>query len=209
MIKINLLSPFDKLDTKWEKINRSLIASSAKVIVVQLFFIILLVVSIEYLNIEKHRVDNELENVRLEKETREIEEMEKNIKNYENQLKYLSKAQENHVYWTVIIDAFANAVPSGVKISSFDVKRSKDKLKGKSTRTRGNSNVSGKSGDYKFRVDITGTARTRSDLLDFEKNLKNSETFINLTSDGYNYVDRVNVNFRYTFYVNEKGLALK
>jgi Tfp pilus assembly protein PilN len=209
MIKINLLSPFDKLDTKWEKINRSLIASSAKVIVVQLFFIILLVVSIEYLNIEKHRVDNELENVRLEKETREIEEMEKNIKNYENQLKYLSKAQENHVYWTVIIDAFANAVPSGVKISSFDVKRSKDKLKGKSTRTRGNSNVSGKSGDYKFRVDIAGTARTRSDLLDFEKNLKNSETFINLTSDGSNYVDRVNVNFRYTFYVNEKGLALK
>ena len=53
MIEINLLSPDDKLNSKWEKINRIIVSSATVIIITQLVFVLLLFASILILIISR------------------------------------------------------------------------------------------------------------------------------------------------------------
>ena len=121
MIEINLLSPDDRLNSKWEKINRMIISSAAVIIITQLVFVLLIFSSIKYLEIENGSLDEQLENLRLRTETKEIVMMQSDIRDYGGHLKCVSQIQENHIHWTKIIDSLNQIIPDETRIKKISV----------------------------------------------------------------------------------------
>lgn len=204
MIKINLLSPADKMSVKWKRIDNLIKANSLTVIVVLFTFIIFLGISFQYLNVENSNAKNQIESIEKEEKTLEIKKMENNIRKYESQLKFISQVSENHIYWTKLLSNFNETVPEGVKIKSLEAK---DYIPETEEKDGKNPKLAEETSD-KFVIDIIGNAKTRDDLLKFEDNLKNSNIFTNLTTKGfYNYEKKVDISFSYIFYIKKKDLT--
>lgn len=204
MIKINLLSPFDKENNKWERVNNLITSSAINIITVQVIFIVLLGASIQYLNVENDNIKTRVEEIESNQEIKEIREKENDIKQYRDKLEYISGIQKNHLYWVPMLEKFSETVPEGVLISSFNVEKNIIESTKK-------SNVRGEKekqtlDDSKFKIKITGYANTRENLLNFENNLKNSIVFIDPVFSRSNYVDPVDIDFNYTFFVEKKDL---
>ncbi len=204
MIKINLLSPFDKENNKWERINNLIISGAIGIIAIQVIFIALLGISIQYLNIENDNIKNHADKIESSQEIREIKGKEEDIKQYRSKLEYVGGIQKNHLYWVPALEKFSETVPDGVLISNFSVEKNiiestqKPGARGEKTVQVADNN--------KFKIKIAGYANTRDNLLNFENNLKNSTLFVDLVIDRSNYVDPANINFNYTFFVDKKNL---
>ncbi len=195
MIKINLLSPSDKLDAKWERVNRAIITTTAAVVAVQLIFIFSLFVSFEYLKVKEGKINEELKNVQLGAEAKEIKQMKKKVYDYEDQLKQIARIQRSQKRWTPVLIEFSKLVPDGVKVESFAI-RSEGGVEGYDKRFKKKKK---KKADQpaKYIATITGIARKREDLLEFEENLRNSRFFSNLVTYDSNYIKAKNANFKY------------
>ncbi|MCK5085660.1 hypothetical protein KAK05_03040, partial [Candidatus Parcubacteria bacterium] len=72
MIRINLLSPVDKSNIKWEKTNRLATCNFAIVMAVQVFFVLILLATVGYLRVEEKKLNTQLDNMQLGSEVREI-----------------------------------------------------------------------------------------------------------------------------------------
>lgn len=204
MIRINLLSPFDKENNKWERINNLITSGAINIIIIQVIFIALLGISIQYLNIENNNIENRVGEIESNQEIKEIREKENNIKQYRDRLEYVSGIQKNHLYWVPVLEKLSETVPEGVLISNFNVENNtiestqKSSAKEKKTEQVLDGN--------KFKIKITGYASTRNNLLNFENNLKNSAVFVDLVFSRSNYVDPVDIDFSYTFFIDKKDL---
>lgn len=204
MIRINLLSPLDKENNKWERVNNLITSGAISIIAVQVIFIALLGVSIQYLNVENDNIKTRVEKIELSQEIKEIREKEKDIKQYRDKLEYVSGIQKNHLYWVPALEKFSEIVPEGVLISSFNVENNIiESIKKSSARGKKAEQALD---DNKFKIKITGYANMRDNLLNFENNLKNSIVFIDLVSSRSNYVDPADIDFNYTFFVERKDL---
>jgi len=204
MIKINLLSPLDRENNKWERINNSVISSVINIIAIQIIFIALLGASIQYLNIENDNIKNRAEKMESNREIKEIREKEKNIKQYGDNLEYISGIQKNHLYWVPVLEKFGETVSVGVLVDSLSVEKNIVESTAKpNAREKKEKQVLD---DNRFKIKITGYANTRENLLNFESNLKSSTVFVDLVSSRSNYVDPVDIEFDYTFFVDKKDL---
>lgn len=205
MIKINLISPIDKENLKWEKISLIVFSFGIKVVIIQFFFVVLLASSIFYLKTESDKASGELTYAESLKETVEIRQMENGLKGYEKYLANISGIHQNHIQWADVIDIFSKLVPEGVKINTISFKplevevRSEIREKGSTIRT-----------DYsKITLDISGDALKRENLMEFEKKISDSEVFVlNESKDpSYNkYVNSENINFRFSFLIDRAKL---
>ena len=184
MIKINLLSPDDRIDSRWEKINHLLIVNAFFVVAVQLVFIFLVFLSIGYLNAENQKFGEELNKIQLNTEAKEVEKMKSNIKDYKDKLERIDRIQKDHLYWTNLLDSFTQTVPDKVEISKFVVDL---KEEGSEKNKKGRKDKNLKRGEYI--VKIEGIAKDIEDVLKFENNLKNSGIF-NITISPSNYAKR-------------------
>ncbi|MCK4592362.1 hypothetical protein KAT63_02890 [Candidatus Parcubacteria bacterium] len=201
MIKINLLSPVDKLNIKWEKINRLVIYNYAIIISIQVFFVFVLLITIAYMDIENKKLGRQLGNMQLGSETREINSIKKEVIKYNNQLDDLFGIQKRQLYWTKILDDFSQIVSSGIKINNISIEpESAEILKKNKT-----GKISSQNNTGNFKVVITGVSKTMGDLLNFENNLKNSEIFINFNIDPKNYDGE---NFRYALSIKRENVVL-
>jgi len=209
MIKVNLLSPSDKLNVEWERINHLVIVNIATVVVIQLVFIFFLFASVKYLDIEAQDLDRQLENMQLRTEAKEVKKIRSNIENYDSQLKQATYIQKNQKYWTYALDNFSQIVPQGVKISSFSIEQYVVAPGNKSKTKPVKENTNDKSYyDDKYQVSITGIAKKRENLLTFEGNLKNSELFTGLVTSDSNYTKKENVDFKYSAFIKKEDLML-
>ena len=201
MIKINLLSPVDKLNIKWEKINRSVTYNYAVIILIQVFFVFILLVTAAYLNIENKKLGRQLDNMQLGSEAKEIDSTKKEIIRHNNQLDDLLGIQDRQLYWTKFFDDFSQIVSSGIKINNISIEPESVKIlkKNKTEKTSSQNNTGN------FKVVITGASKTMDDLLNFENNLKNSEIFINFNIDPKNYDGE---NFRYALLIKRENVIL-
>jgi Tfp pilus assembly protein PilN len=199
MIKINLLSPVDKLNIKWEKINRLAVYNYAIVILIQVFFVFILLVAAGYLNIENKKLDKQLDNMQLRSEVKEINSIKKKIIKYNNQSDALLGIQEKQLYWTKILDNFSQIVSPGIRINNISIEPESGGIleKNKTKKTSSQDNTGN------FKVVIIGVSKTMEDLLNFENNLKNSEIFINFNIDPKNYDGE---NFRYALSVKREDV---
>ena len=188
MIKINLLSPSDRLSAKWGKINRLVISNFLILIIGQFILVFVFFISIKYLDIQNNSLNKELENMQVQSEIKEVEEIRISIGEYDKQLKIILELQEDRPVFTGVLEDFSKIIPTGVKISSVDIKPKADEVVRKTTKNANNMN--------KFDFNITGTVEDRKSLLEFENNLRNSEVFTDLIIDLSNY-DNKNNDFRY------------
>lgn len=194
MIRINLLSLSDKLDSKWEKINRIVVSSAVIIISVQFVFVSLIFVSTKYLEIENDSLDKQLENLQLGAKAKEILTMQKDIKEYGNHLECINQIQEEHLCWTKIVDSFSQIIPDQTKIKGISIKENKNDSKKK-----GEENE--KSDSDKYKIVIQGESRKEDylkHLLEFESNLKKSEMFELIVEDYLekNYISDSDFEFR-------------
>lgn len=194
MIKINLLSPSDRLSAKWEKINRLVISNFLILIIGQFILVLLFLISIKYLNIEINNLDKQLKTMQVQSEIREVEEIKISIGEYDKQLKIILGLQENRFIFTEVLEDFSKIISTGVKINSIDIK---PKVSESAKKIRNGNNKDAN----KFDFNITGTVENRESLLKFENNLRNSEVFIDLIIDLSNY-DNEDNNFRYSMTIN-------
>ena len=183
MIKINLLSPSDRLSAKWEKINCLIIFNFAIFIIAQLVLASIFLVSIKYLEAESKSLDERLENIQVRAEIKEIEEIKISVGRYDSQLGSILRLQEGRPAFTGTLENFSKIIPAGVKINSINIKP-----KGEEKENLNN--------EGKFDFNITGTVKSRENLLEFEDNLRDSEIFLDLITDLSNY-DNENRNFKY------------
>lgn len=199
MIKINLLSPSDRLSAKWEKINHLVFSNFALLIIGQLVLAFIFFVSIEYLNAENRNLDKQLENMQVQADAKEVEEIKNDIKKYDKQLKNIIELRKSHYIFTDVLEDFSEIVPAGIKINSIDIK---PKNFGIAKKIKGEDNNKKETGNKnEFDFNITGTFKNREDLLKFEDILGNSEIFLDLIIDLSNYNNKEN-NFRYGMTIN-------
>ena len=189
MIKINLLSPSDRLSAKWGKINRLIVSNFLILIIGQFILVFVFFISIKYLDIQNNSLNKKLENMQVQSEIKEVEEIRISIGEYDKQLKIILELQEDRPAFTGVLEDFSKIIPAGVKIISIDIKPKADEVVRKTTKNANNVN--------KFDFNITGTVEDRESLLEFENNLRNSEVFTDLIIDLSNY-DNKNNDFRYS-----------
>ncbi|MDD3190914.1 MAG: hypothetical protein PHI66_04480 [Candidatus Pacebacteria bacterium] len=195
MIKINLLSPWDKENLKWEKINKFLIDSILWVVLVQTFFMAVFIFSLEYLKIEEASIIAQLEDLESMTETIEVRETETDMEEYQKRIENIYALQDEHMVWSIVFENLADNIPNDVKLESMIAQEYVE------TDKRGKAKTSDK-----FKISLTGTAKTREDLLDFENRLKGMEMVFDLESDDSNYVEAINTDFTYYFFVDRDYL---
>ena len=194
MIKINLLSPPDRLSAKWGKINHLVVSNFLTLIVGQFILVLLFLVAIKYLDIEVNNLDKQLKVMQVQSEIREVEEIKISVGEYDEQLKAILELQENRFIFTEVLEDFGKIISTGVKINSIDI-RSKVSETVKKTKSANNKDAD------KFDFNITGTVEDRESLLKFENELRNSEVFIDLIIDLSNYDNKDN-DFRYSMTID-------
>ncbi len=197
MIKINLLSPWDKENLKWEKINNLVAQNIVAILFVETAFVAVFFFSAEYLKVEQSSVSSQIASIEDQVGIKEVKKMEADLAGYKEELNTISNIQKEHLNWTLLFENISNLVPEGVRLQSVSSQAeavNDDKNKTKNI----NSN--------RFRIELAGKAKTRDDLLALEKNLKSSEMFSDLEYNDSNYVNAVDVDFKYIFYINKDKL---
>lgn len=199
MIRINLLSPVDKLNIKWEKTNRLATYNYAIIIVVQVFFVFILLATVGYLSVEERKLNTQLDNMQSGSEVKEINIIKGEVIKYNNQLNNILEVQENQFYWVEILDNFSRTVPYGISIDSvsIDSKSSNVVVRDKTKKTPSQNNTED------FKVIIIGVSETMEDLLIFEDGLKNSEVLVDFNIDPKNYDGE---NFSYVLSIKRESV---
>jgi len=203
MIKINLLSPADKLDIKLEKAYCLIKNNLAVLISIQVFFVLIFLAVAGYLSFENKNMDKQLEYMELGQETKEINSIEMELAEQNSQLKAFSQIQKDQYYWTKIFENFNKTVFSGIRISSISAE---PEISGSILGKKASGAVPGKVEVKNFKVTIVGVSRTMKDLLNFENDLKNSEIFSGFSIDPMNYDDE---NFKYILSIKKEDIVLE
>lgn len=196
MIRINLLSPNDKENFKWEKVNNLIKGWTVWMLLAQAMFFVVFIFAFEYLKIERNAVAFQLEQIKGQSTTKEMNSIEKDLSVYTKKIDDISALKDSHLHWSYVLEEIIDSLPDGAKLNNIsaveyvpakDSKNKEDKVE-------------------KFKVDLSGNALTRKDLLSFEQKLKSSDLFFNLEYSDSNYVKSTDVDFRYSFYVYKKDL---
>ena len=195
MIKINLLSPSDRLSAKWEKTNRLIVSNFLILIIGQFVLMFIFLASIKYLDIENSGSNKQLEHMQTQSEIREVEEIKTVIGEYDKQSRIILELQEDRFSFTEILGNFSEIIPIGIKINSIDIKPKVNKIVNKTKRD--NNEKENAINTNKFDFNIIGIAKNRESLLKLENNLRDSKVFADLIIDLSNY-NNENNNFRYS-----------
>jgi len=204
MIKINLLSPLDKENLRWEKVNKLTVRSIACILFAELIFVGIFFVTLEYLKAEEQAVASEYASVINLPQTREIIALEKEAKENRSKINSIYTIKEGHTDWTSLFDSIATITPAGVRLESITVSDATPKTK--TTSPQPQEGVEIQQTEGKMKVEVAGNAKTRDMLLEFENNLKGEKRFTDLEYDAANYVKSVNIDFKYSFNISEEEL---
>ncbi|MCK4918971.1 MAG: PilN domain-containing protein [Candidatus Pacebacteria bacterium] len=200
MIKINLLSPDDKISIKWEKINSFVKTNIFLIVFIQILVIICFIATIFYVDIENKSVAKKLEDARLRTEIKELELIRVDAKRYNQESKAFLEIQEGQVYWTRVFNQLGQITPSEVKIESINIE---SKI---ITNNIGSSSKNTTKTDLNvFEVRISGISKKKASLKQFEDNLEESSFFSGFGSKPENYVSEV---FNYLLFI-EKDLLIE
>ena len=191
MIKINLLSPVDKLNLKWEKSNRLIMDNFFILFLIQILVIIIFIATLEYIDIESKNLTNSMESLQLKSEAKEINTIKRGVKKYENKLLTYENLEEIHTNWLNVLEDVANITPNGVRMNNISIKP-KSEVANSSSKRKPVKEVIKKYDELE--IVIIGESKTMNDLLLLEENLKNSKVFLGFSVNPGNYD---NNNFKY------------
>ncbi|MFA7171209.1 MAG: hypothetical protein WC180_04410 [Candidatus Paceibacterota bacterium] len=212
MIRINLLSPLDKENLKWEKINNLALKSIIWVLLAVAISVGVFLCSVEYLKTKKDAAAAELANIESLPATQEVDTIEKSLTQSKSKVEDIYAIQIGHVSWTTLFENIAGLIPAGARLTDIAVQ---EEVAAASTSSRKSQETLGvtkvaqktvKAEDAKIKIQISGEAKTREILLALEGNLKSSDLFFDLQYDTKNYVESTDIEFKYTFYIYKQKL---
>lgn len=201
MIRINLLSPLDKENLRWEKINNLAGNSITWILLAEAIFVGVFLFSVEYLKTEERAVVAQLDAVNSLPQTQEVAAIEKESRLSASKVESIYAVRQGQVGWTMLFEKISTMTPAGVRLESISIQEDSPKtVKG------AGADAAGAAQEKKIGVEITGNAKTREMLISFEDKLKGESIFSGLEYDDANYVQSVDIDFRYSFQVPEKEL---
>ena len=184
MIKINLLSPSDKLNLKWEKINRLVMDSFFVLFLIQIVVVAIFLVTLQYLDVENKSLLVNLESLQLRSEAKEITVIKSETKKYEAKIRAYTELEKMHPIWLNVLEDLTSVIPDGIKINNVSIGPSIKITTSSSSRRA--KQIENKNYNI-LAVKIIGESLTMDDLLALEENLKNSKVFSGFAVDPTNY----------------------
>jgi len=225
MIRINLLSPLDKENLKWEKINNLALKSIIWVLLAMAISVGFFLCSIEYLKTEKDAAAAELVSIKSLPAMREVDTIEKSLRQDKSKVEDIYAIQTGHVRWATLFENIAGLTPAGVRLTDIilqeevatavstgggmmDIAAQQEDAAAAPDYAAEAAAIQKavKEEDTKIKVQISGNAKTRELLLDLEGSLKSSDVFFDLQYDTGNYVESTDIDFLYTFYIDKQKL---
>lgn len=207
MIKINLLSPLDKENLKWEKVNSLVVKSIVWIVLTELLFVAGFLFTIEHLKVQQKAVAAELSSLEGRADTREVASIEEAVRVEQADIDGINKIETGHLGWAFLMDNIAQLLPDGAKLENVNIEQ-ETTGKGAATATtpKGAATTPTPTPNDRFKITMAGNAQTREKLLLLEDNLKKSTLFTDLVCDDSNYVKSEDIDFSYVFYVTRGKL---
>ena len=201
MIRINLLSPLDKENLRWEKINNVAGKSITWILLAEAIFVGVFLFSVEYLKTEEKVVAAQLDIANSLPQTQEVAAIEQESKLSASKVESIYAVRQGQVEWTLLFEKISEMTPAGVRLESISMQEESAKtVKGEK------ADAVKPAQEKKTEVQITGNAKTREMLLAFENKLKGESIFSGLEYDDANYVQSIDIDFRYSFQVPQEEL---
>lgn len=216
MIRINLLSPSDKENLKWEKMNNMAMKSIVWVLLAEAVFVGVFLFSVQYVQMEKDASAARLSEVNNRAETQEVGKIEEDMRSVKAKAASVYAIQQGGMGWSSLFEKISILIPVGAKLDSITI--TEDVPAKSSSPTQSGGGVNGAQTDSdagvavqtdsatRFKVEIKGNAKTREILLDFEQKLKGEPMFSDVECDDSNYVQIQDIDFGYVLYVSKDSL---
>lgn len=181
----NLLPKPDQSDVRMEKITSRLLNLLVWVALSLAVLVVLLLGTRIYLASELGRVKDRIVLQQQAVSKEENLEIKRELEEFNTHLANLAAFEENQGFWSEIMINFARLLPSDLVIDTLSADR--------------------KTGQ----ISITGFSSSRDSVLMLRENLLTSDYFENVNFPLSNLTRPTDVNFRYTFFVNNDLLVSK
>lgn len=217
MIRINLLSPLDKENLKWEKMNNAAMKCIVWVLLAEAVFVGVFLFSVRYFQIEKDAAAAQLSEVNSRAETQEVAAIEQDMRAIKTKAASVYAISQSGMAWTSLFENISSLVPAGAKLDVINVTEDVPVPVAQVMQTGGveDTQQTGSTGGgattpdqdaARIKVEIKGNAKTREILLGFEQKLKGSDMFSEVECDDSNYVQTNDIDFGYMLYVPKEKI---
>jgi len=174
MIKLNLLPPAEKTRLKWKALTNWLVFFGGWFGFFLAVFTALLLGAFFSLSILLNTQKELIQTRENTKQNRNIAEIEKKVKQVNQDIEKIRQKQESFILWTPLLEEISQITPSGVYLTRFYYYATSD------------------------RVELRGWAEKREYLLKFEDALKKSPYFTKVESPLSNLIKQKEINFSFT-----------
>lgn len=175
----NLLPKEDQKEIKLVNITSRLINLFIWILISLSVLILLTVATKFYLSSESGRVNDRIVLQEQVVTKEENQELKQKLTEFNTHLDNLEKLSDSHAVWSEVVVELARLAPQDMAIDSFLANRETGQ------------------------ISVTGFAKLRDSILDFRKNLLESEYFEDVNFPLANLVKPTDANFRYNFFVKE------
>lgn len=173
MISLNLLPPGRKIAFRWRSYVKKVISSGIKTtFLLACFSVPLFAVNI-YLKGEIDAIKTKISSAENTESMKKIDSMEASFKQINNILLRVDKLSAEQISWIDVFKKMTDIIPYNVQIFSLQI---------------------GQDGS----LTIIGKAKTREDVLEFGKRLKNSSDFSDIQTPLDNLIRSYDIDFKFT-----------
>lgn len=170
---LNLLPPQQKKELRLDFLNQTIVSAVVAVIFMILIGGLLLLVARDFLNINLEELERELALWQARTEIKELEDLERNIRELNKNLVFLDGRQKEQVKFSSFLEKLAKDVPMGIRFDDISIKESN--------------------------VNIRGYVLTRDILLTFKNTLESASYVGNFNFPLSNLVKTTDINFSLSF----------
>ncbi len=122
---LNLLPPKQKKELRLNLLNQTITIFGIAVILAFLTLALLLLVVQAFLDINLKGVESDLFSQQAKKEAREIDDLERKIKNLNKELVFLDSIQKEKNTFSLLLEDSAEDIPYGVQVKNFSINKSR------------------------------------------------------------------------------------
>ncbi|MDP3056932.1 MAG: PilN domain-containing protein [bacterium] len=173
MISLNLLPPGRKEIFRWRQYIKKVILNGIGIIFLLICFSVPLFAINIYLQGEINVLDTQIDSYEKTESVHQLNSMEKSFKQINNALVKIDKIGGEQIYWIDVLEKITTIIPPNIQIFSLQI-------------------------DPDGGFIVVGNAKTREDVLEFGKRLKNSSDFSNIQTPLDNLIKSDDVDFKFS-----------
>lgn len=173
MISLNLLPPGRKEIFRWRQYIKKVILNGIGIIFLLICFSVPLFAINIYLQGEINVLNTQIDSYEKTESVHQLNSMEKSFKQINNALVKINKISEEQISWIDVFEKITTIIPPNIQIFSLQI-------------------------DPDGGFIVVGNAKTREDVLEFGKRLKNSSDFSNIQTPLDNLIKSDDVDFKFS-----------